>query len=310
LKWGGVDEIIIRVRLQTWFTQRQKYWVVMGDEKAKDSAAEAGGQGGQNMPSKGGSENTEAGRDPSDNGMSEGTREDVTRCRKRKETGEAEGNTVKRVRREQAGDCEDVVRSERGVAGRKRVRFAGQVEVGGLDGLKQQLDRWSRQCVVCFLTGGRAAEQQMPHTVWECQQEVAEGIRMDSRYMEDGLRAVQADGGCAECGVPRVLCERWQWGGRREESTGRCQYAGVMVSTMIAVAALGRVEGRGRVGAWLRRDGLDPRGDEREVFRWFGKKVPWEGVEAGQAVTVFMMLARMNGGLRGMGDEKCEGRLD
>lgn len=235
---------------------------------------EPGSQSSQDRSSKGVSENTEAERGTSKNSIPEGTREAVTRSRKRKEPGEGEGHAA------------------------KRVRFAGQVEVGGLDGLRQQLDRWSQRCMVCFLVGGAAAEQQAQHTVWECLQAAAEGVRTDSRHMEEGLRAVRAGGGCAGCGVPRVLCERWQWGGRWEESTGQCQYAGVMVPTMMAMAALGRAEGRGQVGAWLRQDGLDPRGDEGEVFRWFGKKVWWEGVEAGQAVLVFMMLARMNGALQ------------
>jgi hypothetical protein len=269
LKWGGVDEIIERVRLQTWFRQRQKYWVVVGAEK--EGAAVEGRRSSPDGSSKGGSEKAEAERGTSDHNDAEGRGEAVTRGRKRREDDEGEKDRV------------------------KRVRFAGHVEVGGLEGLKQQLDRWSRQCVVCFLAGGRAAEAQTQHTVWECQQEAAEGIRMDSRHMAEGLRAVRAGGGCAGCGVPRVLCERWQWGGRWEESTGRCQYAGVMVSMMMAMATLGRASGRGQVGAWLRQDGLDPQGDEGVVFRWFGKPVWWEGVEAGQAVLVFMMLVRMNG---------------
>jgi hypothetical protein len=272
LKWGGVDEIIIRVRLQTWFTQRQKYWVVIGDEKEKDITAEAGGRSGQDTPGKGGSEDIEVGRVTSDNSNAEGTGEAVIRRRKRTDDSTVAGRPV------------------------KQVRFARQVEVGGLDGLEQQLERWSKECVVCYLVGGDEAGR--GHTVWACRQAVAEGVRIDSRHMEEGLQAVRAGGGCAGCGVPRVLCERWQWGGRWEESTGRCQYAGVMVSTMVAMATLGRASGRGQVGAWLRRDGLDPRGDEGEVCRWFGKKVWWEGVEAGQAVLVFMMLGRMNGGLQ------------
>jgi hypothetical protein len=133
LKWGGVDGIIARVRLQTWFTQRQKYWVVIGAEK--EGAAAKGGQSSRDGSSKGGSENIEAERGTSDNGNAEGPGEAATRCRKREEEDEGENKVV------------------------KRVRFAGRVEVGGLEGLKQQLERWSRQCVVCFLVGGRVAEQ-------------------------------------------------------------------------------------------------------------------------------------------------------
>jgi hypothetical protein len=272
LKWGGVDQIIERDRLQTWFRQRQKYWVVVGAEK--EGAAVEGRRSSPDGSSKGGSEKAEAERGTSDKDDAEGRGEAVTRGRKRREDDEGEKDRV------------------------KRVRFAGHVEVGGLEGLKQQLDRWSRQCVVCFLAGGRAAEQQTQHTVWECRQEVAEGIRVDSRYMGDGMRAGPVGGCCRGCSVPRMLCERWQWGGRWEESTGRCQYEGVLISTMMAMAELGRAEGRRRVGEWLRRDGVDPRGPEDEVYRWFRRQIWWEGVETGQLVLVFMMLARINGALQ------------
>jgi hypothetical protein len=265
------------VKMQTWFRGgRERYWVVGEEGEGKGTGptkADPQQEGHKGQTTEIGVEGTE-GEEPVvvESKEEEAVMANSSKRRARSGTGEGEGGTQ-----------------------RKRVRFAGQVEVGGLDGLKQQLERWSRQCVVCVLAGGRAAEQQVQHTVWECGQEVAEGIRIDSRHMEEGLRAVRAGGGCAGCGVPRVLCERWQWGGRWEESTGRCQYTGVMVSTMIAMATLGRASGRRQVGAWLRQDGLDPQGDEEAVFRWFSKKVWWEGVAAGQAVLVFMMLGRMNG---------------
>jgi len=63
---------------------------------------------------------------------------------------------------------------------------------------------------------------------------------------------------------------------------------------MMAIAELGRVEGKRRVGAWLRGDGVDQRGEELEVCRWFGKSVWWEGVKVQQAVVVLIMLTRLN----------------
>ena len=45
----------------------------------------------------------------------------------------------------------------------KRVRFAGQVEIGGLDGLKQQLERWSKECVVCYFISGEEAGWSRSH---------------------------------------------------------------------------------------------------------------------------------------------------
>jgi hypothetical protein len=83
----------------------------------------------------------------------------------------------------------------------KRVRFAGQVEIGGVDGLKQQLERWSKECVVCYFVGGDEAGRSQTHTVWECRQEVAEEVRARSREMAARMRTVAARGGCAGRGV-------------------------------------------------------------------------------------------------------------
>ena len=152
-------------------------------------------------------------------------------------------------------------------------------------------------CGVLFRAGEGGGPGQA-HPIWECRQEAAEGVRADSQEMEERMRGVAARGGCPGCRAPGTMCERWQRGARWEESAGRCQYEGVLVSTMMAMATLGVAEGRRQVGRWLRRDGVDPRGSEEEVSRWFGKQVWWEGVEAGQVVLVFMMLARMNGALR------------
>jgi hypothetical protein len=180
----------------------------------------------------------------------------------------------------------------------KRVRFAGQVEIGGLDGLKQQLERWSKECVVCYFVGGDEAGPSRKHTIWECRQEVAEEIRADSREMEARMRTVAARGGCTGCGVPPTICRRWQWGARWEESVGQCQYEGVLISAMMAMAALGEADGVRQIETRLRWGGGGQWAAEEEVSRWFGTKIWWEGIEAGQMVLVFMMLAQINGALR------------
>jgi hypothetical protein len=94
------------------------------------------------------------------------------------------------------------------------------------------------------------------------------------------------------------MCARWQRDERQgqwvEDRMSRCQYERVLIPAMMAMAELGRVEGLRRVGAWLRGDRVDPRGEELEVCRWFGKSVQWEGVKVQQAVVVLMMLARLN----------------
>lgn len=281
LKWVRFDAYYQAVQMQTWFRSgRQRYWVVSeGDETAE-------------------------GQPEGRRGRADAARRQ-RKARRRRVTGvgveamaqEEEGRGP--VRRESAlmdgGAAGGPVEGDGAAGGGKRVRFAGQVEIGGVEGLRGQLERWVRGCIVCYLVDGGGGHG---HTMWECEHPAAEGIRMDSRHMADGMRAGGDGGSCRGCSVPRALCGRWQWGSRWEESVGGCQYAGVLISTMMAMAGLGAAEGRRQVGEWLRRDGVDPRGREEAVFAWFRRGIWWEGIEAGQVVLVFMMLARINGALR------------
>jgi hypothetical protein len=113
------------------------------------------------------------------------------------------------------------------------------------------------------------------HTIWECQQEVAEGIRVESKHMDCRMKEVQAavtaadQGGCGQCSVPQAMCARWRWDERQgqwvEDRTSRCQYERVLIPAMMAIAELGRVEGKRRVGAWLRGDNRSAGGGVRGV---------------------------------------------
>jgi hypothetical protein len=317
LSWADASKTPPTVLMQSWFLAgRQRYWRIRGTAGAepgdpanveeKRGMADAG-TGRENTIAMGQvpARERKRKRGAADVGEGEGRRERSQREPSIEEPTTATPPTTTTDRRVRANSGQRRASTARD-DGRpaRQVQFAaGQVEIDGLEGLKQQLERWSHECVVCYLVGRAESSQGRPHTIWECRQEVAEEVRADSREMEARIGAVvAAEAGCAGCQVPATMCERWQWGVRREESTGRCQYAGVMISTMMAMAVLGQAAGVRQVGIWLRRAGVDPRGPEEKVSRWFGKAIWWEGVEAGQVVWVFMMLARMNGALRGRGE--------
>lgn len=319
LSWADASKTPRTVFMQSWFLAgRQRYWRIRGTAAAEpgdtanieEKRETAGpGTGGEDTMA---IERVAARGCKRKRGVAD-VGEGAGRCERRQRQPSTEEPATATPPPTTTTDMRVAANSSRrrasSVAGEdgwsKRVRFAGQVEMGGLEGLKQQLERWSKECVVCYLVGGEAGGR--GHTVWECRQAVADEVRADSREMEARMGGVvAAEGGCAGCQAPATVCERWQWGARREESTGRCQYAGVMISTMMAMATLGEAAGVRQVGVWLRRAGVDPRGPEEKVSRWFSKAIWWEGVETGQVVWVFMMLARMNGALRGRGDEGCE----
>lgn len=182
----------------------------------------------------------------------------------------------------------------------KRVRFVEHVEIGGLAGLKQQLDRWSKECVVCYFVAEDKGLSGSKHTVWECQQEVAEEIRAHSRHMDRRIEKEQgvAERGCCRmCWVPRAVCERWDWDRQQRrwaESGGQCQYDRVLIPAMMAMMKLGATEVVTRLAWQLQGDRVDAE-NRAEVYRWYSKRIWWEGVEAEQVVVALMILAQGNG---------------
>jgi hypothetical protein len=299
LRWTGFKDMFQKVDMQAWSRCRQpQYWVVV-----EGTESGTGGRSARPEPSAA----------------------EIKAIRQRqRRRGRRQRQRMTGIRVQEGGGGSAVIESEkatrevivdRGKRGQsaaaadssrpRRVRFDEQVwGLEGSEALKQQLDRWLKECIVCQLVTEEQAGPGRIHTIWECQQEAAEWIRVESKHMDCRMREVQTvvaaadQGWCGQCRVPQAMCGRWQWDQRQgqwvEDRTSRCQYKRVLIPAMMAIAELGKAEGRRRVGAWLRGDGVDPRGEELEVCRWFSKSVQWEGVKVQQAVVVLMMLARLN----------------
>jgi hypothetical protein len=139
------------------------------------------------------------------------------------------------------------------------------------------------------------------HTIKECPREVGEEIRRHSRKMDKWTEKVreQVDRGCCEkCWVPRAVCEGWQWDEQQgrwvEDSSRECQYGGVLIPAMMAMMKFGAADAVRRVAERLHSDRVDP-ANRPEVYRWYSKRIWWEGVEAEQVVVALMILAQGNG---------------
>lgn len=293
---GGSEDVPQRIPMQSWFSNgRQRYWIVLSNQVGVNGV----GLKQQRVKRRAGGVNTDEGE--ASIAVRGGPVEGVQRKQRRVASigvyapvrgddlgGESRGD-------EGGGVTANGTRQRVGIGACKsqgdsvrRVRFAEQVEIVGLGGLKRQLDRWSNGCPVCyFVRPGRASTDRL-HTISKCQQSVARRIQIYSQLIDSGIRRLQTRidmGYCRLCGVPAEICQKWQWNERQEEweedKERRCQYEGVLISAIVAMMELGSSKGmeKGKGLDWESRE-------------WLGKRVWWAGVEARQVV--FMTLAQMN----------------
>jgi hypothetical protein len=273
LRWiADFDEIFEKVQIQTWFSNgRQRYWIVAA---AKGSSPKQGGRRGKRRAES--IEPDEAEAAVPDQGRRQKRRQITgTGVDKQAHGGsvvesvcggsgvepahvgsvvgesgdqkeEVMANSAKRTVSVEAGKIEGGIQ--------KQVRFAEHVEVGGVGGLKQQLDRWSKECPVCYFTWPDRPSTDRLHQVWGCPQEAAKRVRMYSQLMDRGVQGVQVQvekGCCRGCGLPAAICAKWQWNKGQEkweeDKETRCQYEGVLMPAMVAMIELGKEEGAKRV---------------------------------------------------------------
>lgn len=98
---------------------------------------------------------------------------------------------------------------------------------------------------------------------------------------------------CFDCHVPQEICHRWV---AREghEGQGRwirvgsnkCQFDEIIMPTIISIIREGEDEMGGSIIDEMKRQGINER-DEMQVYKWFGQKVEWGGMEVSRLVQVF-----------------------
>jgi hypothetical protein len=121
--------------------------------------------------------------------------------------------------------------------------------------------------------------------ILECVNSLVVGVQEGKRFEKFSC--------CHNCGVPQEICQKWEAngiGGYRRNNIIRCQYPGVIIPV---VAVIWRVADPGKTRAineWIRQDLVDIE-EEEEVFKWFGRKIRWGGIEASKLCKVFYFLA-------------------
>jgi hypothetical protein len=152
-------------------------------------------------------------------------------------------------------------------------------------------------CPLCHLRGYQGDQR---HHIKDCWREEAQQIYQESQDIWKGIhkaRAFEKFSCCTWCEIPQAICEKWQQkeeqGWWEEVEGGRCQYDGILVEGMVTMLQVGEDGVDEEVFQWMEDDGVNVK-DQQEVFKWFGRRVEWGGIEATKMVQVFHRLARIH----------------
>ena len=159
--------------------------------------------------------------------------------------------------------------------------------------LENQLDKWVNKCALCYVQQQMGQQVDVQHTLEQCgnalQKEVVQEIR--------GLERIRFEpyASCYACGVPQKICMQWGERGSGQgrfgrASGGRCQYQGVVRTSIAAIMIAGpdKVVDE-QVYSWMKAKGIEQ--GKQMMIKWFGQRVIWGEVEGSILIQVFYKLA-------------------
>lgn len=179
-------------------------------------------------------------------------------------------------------------------------REAEQQARGAMDveQLAELIEDWSIGCQGCRAHGVQAVH----HTIWECDEEYAEEVRLGVEAFRARRRWAPYSC-CFECGMPQSICDSFEVditdGGYHKKQGRGCQYAGVLESMVFAIWVRHVQIFRDLVEEVMIDDGWVARTVEQrevgpgmeEVSRWFCEKKRWGGIESNKMSWFICRLA-------------------
>lgn len=161
-----------------------------------------------------------------------------------------------------------------------QARDAMQVEA-----LEAMMEEWQAGCQCCRAWGVQGQD----HKAWECRREEAEQVQGGVEAFEK-MKRWAAYSCCFDCGLPQAICESFQFdivrGGHRKQQGIACQYARVLVETVMAIWVRYEQEFRIFIEETMKQDGWVARtrqeredGPGMEAISWFCEKKRWGGIE-------------------------------
>jgi superfamily II DNA helicase RecQ len=160
--------------------------------------------------------------------------------------------------------------------------------------LAEMLEEWKGCCPWCHVNKWAGEEQ---HQLAECTQEGASKVRQGVSKITGRLRWDKFSC-CFQCGVPQSICASYTErsdAGWEKIPGARCQFAGVLVPSVVAVwrAALMLFDAHVReemqeAGVWRNKEEADARFSR--TVQWLASLIRWGGIQSNNMCRVFVQF--------------------
>jgi superfamily II DNA helicase RecQ len=160
---------------------------------------------------------------------------------------------------------------------------------------EEQLKKWVNRCPLCHLH----QRDEQRHRLEDCMHPeldtVLEGVKAMAQEIQVKKRF--ADFSCCyECGVPQAICQKWkqkkEQGWFDRDGSIRCQYPSVVIPVVAVIWRAWHSNETDIIYEWMRKDLVDVEIPE-EIYKWFGQKVMWGGIETTKLCKIFHILTKL-----------------
>jgi hypothetical protein len=158
--------------------------------------------------------------------------------------------------------------------------------------LERQLEEWVGRCPVCFIREFPESK----HSIIDCVEEGAKEVRDDwfrmrKRMRDDRIFAAYSC--CYDCHVPQAICTKWaaENGKWKSLPQGKCQFEEIIMPLVISGIAEGTDQTYHMIKDRMEASGIKF-GDWEEMYKWFGQKEEWGGIEVSRLVQMFHRIVK------------------
>ena len=175
---------------------------------------------------------------------------------------------------------------------RQRMQAQNQQEGQEVWELEQQLEEWSGHCPLCFMN----RQMDSRHSIEDCIQNGSDDIWKGWQEMKTLMgkrRWFESYSCCFDCHVPQAICQKWvqkKEQGRWERlSNVECQFDNIIMPMVMTAMMEGKDWMIKMINGWVEENGVE---EQEELYKLYGQKVDWGGIEASRLIQMFYRLAK------------------